>query len=92
MSGASRDGFGGCGPGNVRLPTDRRGAAAQHPGMKTYPTSIPEFYANWMAIGWTMLLGRAPEDPTKTPSPKPAQVAAEHEWEGEGGSLKAPQP
>lgn len=60
--------------------------------MKTFPalTSIPDLYANWMAIGWAMLQGRAPEDPTKTPSPKPAQVAAEQEWEDEGGSVKQP--
>jgi hypothetical protein len=37
-----------------------------------------------------MLAGLLPGQPAKEPTPKPSQVAAEQEWEDEGGSIKPP--
>jgi hypothetical protein len=58
--------------------------------MKNTLTSIPELYANWMNLGWSMLAGMLPGTQAKELPPKPAQVAAEQEWEDEGGSVKQP--
>jgi hypothetical protein len=39
--------------------------------MKPTPaTSLPDLYANWMATGWSMLLGELPSAPAKEPTPK----------------------
>jgi len=50
--------------------------------MKTIFPSIPDFFTKWLKPGWSK-------------HPKPAQTAAEQEWEDEGGSVrqaKKPQP
>jgi hypothetical protein len=37
---------------------------------------------------WSTLTGRPPAAPTQELTPKAAQVAADQEWEDEGGSCK----
>jgi hypothetical protein len=58
--------------------------------MKSSLTSIPELYASWMNVGWSMLAGMLPGAQAEKPTASPAQVAAEQEWEDEGGSVKQP--
>jgi hypothetical protein len=45
--------------------------------MKAPFPRIPDFFSRWLKPGWSG-------------HPKPAQVAAEQEWEDEGGSVKQP--
>jgi len=56
--------------------------------MKDLRTTLPELYAKWMNTGWTILTGRPPQANELTL--KETQVAADQEWEEEGGSAKAP--
>jgi hypothetical protein len=58
--------------------------------MKTLSDSFSKNYADWSAIGLAMVMGHAPASPDAKPNGKPAQPAAVHGWEGEGGMLKAP--
>ncbi len=56
--------------------------------MKTPFTQFVALYTEWLNTGWTMLTGRPPVAPTRELTPKAAQVAADQEWEDEGGSVK----
>jgi hypothetical protein len=58
--------------------------------MKNLHTTLPGLYAKWVNTGWTILTGRPPETPAGELPPKAAQVAADQEWEDEGGSIKPP--
>jgi len=58
--------------------------------MKPTPPTIPNLYTKWLQPGWAMLAGLLPGQPAKEATPKPSQVAAEQEWEDEGGSIKPP--
>jgi hypothetical protein len=54
--------------------------------MKNLQTTIPALYTKWVNTSWLMLTGRP--EPAKVLTPKAAQVAADQEWEDEGGSVK----
>jgi hypothetical protein len=58
--------------------------------MKSSHTAMPELYASWMNVGWSMLASMLPGAQAKELPAKPAQAAAEQEWEDEGGSVKQP--
>lgn len=58
--------------------------------MKSSPITIPELYANWLASSWSILLGSVSAAPGVEPAANAAQVAAEQEWEDDGGSVKLP--
>ncbi|HXU42676.1 MAG TPA: hypothetical protein VN675_10150 [Burkholderiales bacterium] len=49
-------------------------------------TILPKFatLADWVSATWPLLTGR----PNPVKIPKPAQPAADHRWEGEGGALR----
>jgi hypothetical protein len=53
--------------------------------MKIPSASFPELYARWKRASWPLLTGRPGPS---SEIPKPAQVAADQQWEGEGGSVK----
>jgi len=53
--------------------------------MKTLHASFPEAYARWKKYSRPLLAG-SPGPSSEIP--KPAQVAADQEWEAEGGSVK----
>ena len=62
--------------------------------MKIIRETFPTLYARWVSTTWPILTGRP--NPS-SPIPQAAQVAADQEWEDEGGSIKpektqAPQP
>jgi hypothetical protein len=61
----------------------------EHGGMKTPRPTFAAIYSEVVATGWSMLTGRPP--PPKELTPKEAQVAANQEWEDEGGSIKPPE-
>jgi len=56
--------------------------------MKSLRTTIPALYTKWQNTYWSMLTGRPPAALAKELTPKAAQVAADQEWEDEGGSIK----
>ena len=58
--------------------------------MKTFLTSFPELYADWSAIGWSMLLGNVPKGPASELTANPSQASAEQKWENEGGGARPP--
>jgi len=58
--------------------------------MKPSIPTIPDFYTKWLHAGRSMLESMLPGAPARELPPKPAQVAAEQEWEDEGGSIKSP--
>ncbi len=51
------------------------------------PFTFSEYYVEWLESFRRMLPGGA-QPAAKDPSPKQAQVAANEEWEDEGGSIK----
>ena len=51
------------------------------------PFSMSEYYSEWLQAFRAMLPGGSAA-PAKEPTPKEAQVAANQEWEDEGGSVK----
>ena len=53
--------------------------------MKSPRATIAELYTECMNTYWSTLTGRP--EPAKV-TPKAAQVAADQEWEGEGGCCK----
>ena len=55
--------------------------------MKAPRATFPQLYARWKSTAWPILTGR-PEPAVEIP--KPAQVAADQQWEGEGGSSAEP--
>jgi hypothetical protein len=50
--------------------------------MKNLTEQLPELYRRWRKTSWPLLTGR-PE-----PQAKAEQVAANQEWEDEGGAVK----
>ena len=51
------------------------------------PFTFSEYYTEWLEAFRVMFPGGA-RSPVKEPTAKEAQVAANQEWECEGGSLK----
>jgi hypothetical protein len=56
--------------------------------MKSPLTTFSALYRECMSTYWSTLTGRPPAAPAVEPTPKAAQVAADQEWEDEGGSIK----
>ena len=54
--------------------------------MKNIFETVTERYTTWLNTSWSMVTGTPM--PAKEPTPKAAQVAADQEWEDEGGALK----
>lgn len=44
--------------------------------MKTTLTLLPEMYADWSNLGWSMMLGRSPTSAVLVPIANPGEVAA----------------
>lgn len=59
--------------------------------MKTILTIIPEMYADWTAIGWSMLLGKPPKGLAMEPKPNVAQAIAKRAGADTGISVKPAQ-
>ncbi|MEO8719455.1 MAG: hypothetical protein ABI423_14655 [Burkholderiales bacterium] len=55
--------------------------------MNSFPATIPGFYAYWMKLGWSMLIGQPQATLSERPPSRFAQAEAEHEWEQEGGRV-----
>ena len=53
--------------------------------MKTIREKFPALYAKWPKASWPLLTDRPGPS---SEIPKPAQVKADQEWEGEGGCVK----
>ena len=52
------------------------------------PFTFSEYYAEWLESFRAMFPGGSHAAPATEPTPKEAQVAANQEWEDEGGSIK----
>ena len=48
------------------------------------------FNTKWFQPGWSLFTGWLPGARAKEAGPKTVQIAAEQEWEDEGGSVKQP--
>ena len=55
--------------------------------MKTLSSKLPELLGRWRKASWPLLTGRPEPLPTE-PVRKAEQVAANQEWEDEGGAVK----
>jgi hypothetical protein len=62
----------------------------EHRAMKINLVTLPGLYADWTAIGWSMLLGKPPTGAGMEPTVSPAQIAAKHEQPKQGASPKQP--
>jgi hypothetical protein len=58
--------------------------------MKTTLISLPGMYADWSALGWSMLLGKPPTGAGMEPTVNPAEVAAKQEPAKQGASARQP--
>jgi hypothetical protein len=54
-------------------------------------TKLPALYARLASTSWAILTGRKPEEPAKELTVHEVQVAANQEWEHEGGSVRLPE-
>jgi hypothetical protein len=56
--------------------------------MKTPRTTFTALYTGWLDNCRSIFIGRPPAAPAQELTPKAAEVAADQEWEDEGGSIK----
>ena len=56
--------------------------------MTSYQTRLTELYSRWLHSSREMFTYRMPQPPVSVLAAKAEQVAANEEWEGEGGSTK----
>jgi hypothetical protein len=62
----------------------------EHRAMKINLVTLPGLYADWTAIGWSMLLGKPPTGAGMEPTADPAQIAAKQAPAKQAASARQP--
>lgn len=62
----------------------------QHAGMKTSDTPFTAIYSLWLDCFRALIPGGMAAAPSRELTPRQEQVAANQQWEDEGGSIKPP--